>query len=669
MSALEQIRKRPAITIGIIGFALILFLFTGINGCDRVLGGDRETAAKVNGHKITINQLQAAAESQRQNDADGNVSTATAMQQLIDRQLVDDAIAKLGIRVTNDEIAALIYGQTALPYFTNMAQQYGFNSMDELYAYANSGDQGAEMAQQVIDQAIDMIRTDLPGMKFQNLLGAINVNKLDAKAYYDANAQTATIYLARQDYNTVPDDAVTVTDDQIRDRYNATKSLYALNQPTTSLSYLRFDIVPSPDDYMAVQSDVEGVLAALKSTPGLEAIEGNYNYTTKTLKGSADKLDDNLVKTNLDTIKAREVALLRAGNNYAIAKLLSTETASESAKVRFFQATDPAADLDSIVALLNSGVPADSISLIVSNSAEPQPLDLINSPMAYLIQGIAAGQYAPVADTSGNKAIAYVAEYDDPAAIYEIALIERPVEASNATYASYLDRATAYIAAHPKADTFGEGDPEAGIQIYTTTVTPDRLDVLNLPHSAGAARWAAETKKGTVSDIFTDDDHSYILVLAVDDRYDDYIPVTNSDVANAIRSRLIAEAKGAKLMADLKDRGNDVDSYAAAMGSTPETVTANYGSEYVRGFIPGDPYILAAVKAAKQGEFVGPLATRNSVVVFRVDNIDNSPREFDYTTDRQTVMQREPQMLLRNLNTILRQDADIDYDLQRFYND
>lgn len=115
MSALEQIRKRPAITIGIVGFALILFLFTGINGCDRIMHRNYDTAATVNGKKIKINELNAATEQMREQQAQqarmyGRPEPATdnallaqqALQQLIDEALLDQAIDKVGIKVTND---------------------------------------------------------------------------------------------------------------------------------------------------------------------------------------------------------------------------------------------------------------------------------------------------------------------------------------------------------------------------------------------------------------------------------------------------------------------------------------------------------------------------------------------------------------------------------------
>lgn len=673
MSALEQIRKRPAITIGIIGFALILFLFTGINGCDRLVGGDRDTAAKVDGEKIKYDELRLAADNYAaqyeqqygRKIEDMNAAYEVALQQIINSRLMDKEIERLGIKVTDKEISSLIYGETALPYFKNMAQNYGFASMDELYQFATSGQQGSEMAQMILDNTIQMLREQLPQQKFESLLGAIQVNNLDAKAYYDANATTSTLYIARQDLSTIPDDQAEVTDDEVRARYNEVKSRYALTEPQTIADYILINVTPDRNDYIAAQQEVEDAIVNLKQQPGLEAIAGNYNFSSTSFKGSRDSFTDNQIKNHFDSIVSKGVFLLQGNEQFVIGKLLSTENASETAKVEVL-AFNTLTNNDSIVNLLNQGTAVDQIAELTP--ANQRDINLINDPNAFLYEHDTLNEYFSTKDEQGMPIIARVVEKSQPVTIYEIAKIERPVEASDATYSSLLEGLTAYIAANPNAADFKANGTESNFDILQTAVAPSQLSMLGLPSSANAARWATEAKKGNVSDVFTDDAHSYLLVLAVNDRYDSFVPVSDPNVANAIREQLRAEKKGAKLVAELNGKGTDVDSYAAAMNVTPETISANYGTEYVRGFVPGDPALLAAVKNAKKGDFVGPLATRNSVIVFSVNDVETSNREYDFETDARTALQRgETANVLRNVPNILRANKKISYNVQRFF--
>lgn len=673
MSALEQIRKRPAITIGIIGFALILFLFTGINGCDRLMGGDRETAAKVDGQKIKIDELRNAADIAATNyknqygqaAPDLNLITEQTLQGLIDQKLVDAEIERLGIRATDKEIQQMIYGQTALPYFRQMAQYYGFETMDDVYAYATSGQPGAENAMVIVDNAVEMLRQQLPQQKLQQLLGAINVNKLDAKAIYDASATTAQLTLARQDITTVADDQVNVTDDDVRRLYNSEKERYAIPTPLTALNCIVVNITPSEEDFINTKAEVDAAMRALAAAEGTEGIAGNYNFTVQTVKGTSESIADNLVKNNLDRIVSDTIVLFPAPDAYTIAKLVAVTSQPVNETVEIFAITDPAVKAAEVTEKLAAGTAVEEIE-----GVELQPslnINRLTDPSAYLFEDHKVGEYFTVTDPNGSELVAHITEMDEPVTVYEIAKIVRPIEASDATYAEQLQNLTAYVAANTTAAQFGENAAESGFPARKTMVAPSNLSVLNLPSTTGAAKWATAGKKGQVSDVFTDDAHSYLLVMAIDDRFDDYLPLSNPSVADQLRDRLTAEKKAEKLAADLKGKGTDVESYAAAMNATPETLSAKYSNNSLRGFVYGDPILLAAIETAKKGEFVGPLATRNSVVVFTVDDITTSPREFDFATDAATALNGQPSAVRNNVANILRNGKKISYDLQRFY--
>ncbi len=673
MSTLENIRKRPALTIGIIGFALVLFLFTGINGCDRFISGNRDTAAEVDGEKIKYDELRVAADNvaeryKQQNgaNADANFSAEEALNSLINLKLINKEIERLGIKATDAEIADLIYGPTALPYFTQVAQQYGFNSMDELYQFAQSGEQGSEYGQMILENEIARLREQLPQQKFQTLLGAINVNKLDAQAYYDAASTTASIYVARQGINTVADDQVSVSDDEIRARYNENKARYAIPEQLTIADYILIDIIPSAEDRMAAQQEVETAIAQLKEQPGLEAIGGNYNFISNTVIGTKESITDTQIKNNFDKIVEESACLISAGNNYTLAKLLNTSKKPEKATVEVFQAQ--VANADSLVQLLNNGTAVADVKELTPASEKAIEVNLITDNSAAVYADKTVGQYFTFADPStGMPMIATVKSYSTPVDVYEIAKIQRDVEASDATYAAQLEKLTAYIAANNNAADFKANATENNFSVLQTSIAPSNLSVLQRPASGSAAKWATDAEKGQVSDVFTDDSHSYLLVLAISDRYSDYVPVSDPGVATQLRNQLMSEKKAEKLVNDLKGKATDVDGYAAVMKVTPDSIDVKYGTDYVRGFVNGDPAFLSAVINAKKGDFVGPLATRNSVVVFTVNEIEKSAREFDFANDSRTVMQRQPSFVLRNLDQILRANKEITYDAQRFY--
>lgn len=683
MSVLEHIRKRPALVISVLGFALLLFLFTGI---DRIgdLFVDHDTVAKVDGEKIKIQDLNRRAEQtrdalQRQGRQVEDFSglQEEQLQTMINEVLLDKEIDRLGITVTDDELQNMFFGAEALPYFTNMANSYGFESTEDLYTFANSDEPGAEQVKAIWDEMVTNTTKQLRAQKFNSLLGALKANKLDAQSYYDDNASTATVAIARQDYSTLSDDDFAVSDDEIRARYKEDKGLYSIPVEQRLVDYILINVVPSEADYLAAQQEVENAIAGLKQYPSTEAVSGNFNFKVETIQGRRNAIADNGIKNAFDQIEQDTVKLVSFTNDtYTIAKLISSTVTNDSVYVDMAVIDPTAGDADSIVNLLNAGTPAADLANNVLNSRENIGFSLIdpqNVPYKEQLLSATQGSYfilnPETEQEEGQPVMAVkVIKVPDAARVYEIAKITREVEPSSQTYNDLTENLRNYLAANTTAEQFRANGAESSFDVLETVVTPSMLNVLNLPSSAAAARWVMDNDKGTVSDIFTDDANSYLLALAVKDIYDNgYLPVSNARVTNEIAARLRAEKKGAKLVADYNGKGKSVSEYATLMNTTPDTISVNYGQAYARGIFPGDPKFFANVAIAKKGDLIGPIDTRNCVVAFTVTDIDNHGREFDFETDAAAVNQREVGAVLRRMQDILRANKKVKYSVQRFF--
>lgn len=676
MSALEQIRKRPALVIGVLGLALLLFLFTGI---DRLgdLFTDRDSAVKVDGEKIRMAQVSARAEqANRQNSSDDLTQVEEQMiQQMINEALFEAEYKRLGIEVTDQELAALFFGETANPYFVRIAQQYGFPNLEEFYKYASSNQPGAEQVKDLWDEMKQNAISDLRQAKFTSLLGAINVNKLDAKALYDDNARTANILMAKKDYTTVPDDEVSVSDDEIRDRYKRDKALYAIPDEQRLVGYILVNVTPSQDDYLAAQQEVESAIQGLKELPSTDAVSGNFNFAAETLTARRENIADAAIKNNLDDILNDTVRLVSFNNDtYTIAKLIDTYVTNDSVYCDMAY-IDSTADTDSVISLLNAGTAPSELGEKILDSRENIGFSLIeaqNAPFREQLINATPGQYfildIPNAQPDQPAAAVRVVKIPEQARIYEIAKITRKVDPSSATYNKLNEDLRTYIANNTTTKDFMDNAAEANYTASQTIVKPSSLSIQGLKSTAAAAAWAMNAKKGEVSEVYSDPEKTYLLALVVDDIYDNgYITVANPNVAQSIATTLRNEKKGEKLVADYAGKAKDVEGYADKMGTTAETLSVTFGQDYIRGFRPGDADMLANVAVAKEGELVGPFAASNGVVVFQITGIESHGRDFDFETDRTTVAQREIGALQQNLINILRANKNIKYNVQRFF--
>lgn len=133
-----------------------------------------------------------------------------------------------------------------------------------------------------------------------------------------------------------------------------------------------------------------------------------------------------------------------------------------------------------------------------------------------------------------------------------------------------------------------------------------------ITNSRKAIKWAlTEGKKGTVSNIFTDN-NDVLVAVALDDIYDgDFLPLTDPEVltfcTNKARALKIAKA----MEAQYKGKASNVAGYAKLFGTTPDVTSVTFGNDQVMKINTtplsldgqeGDGGFIGRVAAAKQGK-------------------------------------------------------------------
>ena len=115
MATLEKIRQRGVLLTCVIGFALILFIFTGVD-FNTLFGESRTLVGEVNGNQIEIAEFEKRYdEAQTFFQVERGVNsldeqTAVEVRNIVwttwlREQLYGEECAKLGISVTDDELA------------------------------------------------------------------------------------------------------------------------------------------------------------------------------------------------------------------------------------------------------------------------------------------------------------------------------------------------------------------------------------------------------------------------------------------------------------------------------------------------------------------------------------------------------------------------------------
>ena len=688
MSTLEQIRQRPILIISILGLALLLFILTAVDRPGELFT-DNHTVVKVDGEKIDYMEFQKRVEQQQeqlQQRGYTNVDAAQVqeyvLQQLVNETLLKKEFDRLGLTVTDKELSEAMLGATPLPYVNQMVQSMGVPSASLLYDAAyNPSQNGLDPQQaQAFQNAWTALERDTEQMllqqKFLSLFqGTLTANKLDAKALFDENATTSTIAYARKDFSSLKEEDFPVSAEELKAAYKDEKNRFRLAEPQYLLNYISVDIKPSTEDLSAARKEVEDAVNGLRVNPGTDAVSGNGKFYVNRVSSTAEKMAPAL-RNAVTGMAVDSVAMVAfVDNQYTIAKLLDVTTSVDSVLLDFAFINENMA-ADSIMGLLNTGAKAGDLAEAVVQHQDSVWVSLLAPGMAPMmkeeITNAETGRYFTPVNNNGNAGMAMrIRSRKAPVQVYDVAEITYDVVPSTATINKLNSDLRAYITTNNTAATFVSEGAKSGYQPLVATVTPSSLTVNGLSDSRGAAKWALSAKKGSVSNIYTDDRDSRLLVVALTDVYEgDYEPISservNSYLTRRIRNRKMAE----KLIADYQGKGKTVAEYATAMDTKVDTTNVTFGQSYVRNFPMYESNLIANVSVAKPGEVTGPIALNNSVVVFDVTKVDNSGRTFDFENDAMVFNQREgASSFERNLPAVLLGKKKIDNRIQNFYSD
>ena len=688
MATLEKIRSKSVLLLIIVGAALLAFIIGDFFTSGRTLFGTGTTIAKVGNTKIGVHEFQQRVQStQQQVQASGQrVDNSVLQQQVLDAMIAESLFKEeaqaLGLTVTDNELTEMMVGKNSAYVDRMVAQQFGLPDAATFHDMAfNPTKYGIPQENVAQLQAFWLelesnVENMLMQQKFQNLFnGLLVANDLDSKAIYDDNNTTANIILAKKDFSSLPDADFAVESSDINKLYDSEKNRYALDEPMRLINYISVNIIPSAADLMAGQKKVEDALVALNEQEETNGIVGQNDFLIdRVTLSQADVDKQQRLKAALDTLSVgRAVLVNRSGNDYNIAKLLGKSQQSDKVTLDMLMVQGTKAQIDSLTAVLNSGVSFDSVaaSPLVAQSQKATEVSLLDgnaSIVKELIADRATGVYFAPDTLAENGRIIRIAERAVPTTVYEIANVTYTTEPSNATINELESSLANYVANHKNASEFADSAQAAGYTVFPFYVTPSSTSIGNINDSHAAVAWAMEAKKGEVSPIMGDVQSGHLLAVALDDIYEGYTPARDPQLKEALSRRVRNDKKAEKLIADFSGKASDVAGYARIMDDAVDTVSVNFGQQFIPGLGVGESEIQALVAASKQGQLVGPVKANNAVVVFQVIGVEDNARPYDAAENAVRYdQQRGAQRMAGNLSSILLGNNKVTNKMTTFY--
>lgn len=684
MATLEKIRSKSVLLFTIIIVALLAFILGDFFNSGRSLFGPGDTVAKAAGAKVKFNDYQERAKKYSDMTKGQGVNpdeiNQAAIRSLLLESLLDKEYDRMGITVTDKELSAFMTGpQTGQIVLQMIAQemniqpqaflQMGFDSSSKILdaiknpkKYGLSPDDANifETAWVAVESKVD---SQIRQQAYLNLLvGLFTANNIDAKTTYNDRNTTTTFNYVAQDYTTIPDDQVKLTDADYTILYNAHKGAFRLNQEKRYISYITVSMVPSETDRKNAETATQQLAQALQNDTTanpMATVRKFHGFSSKTAKFTrpmmAQDQDLRVLSFTIDSMAKGAVRQLPVlGTDYTVAKLLDITTGIDTVK---FTAM-PVADVNKLDSVLATVTLANIDSLAGPQSAN-QTMSLITNqfqltePMLKQFAQAPLNTITVITDSiqgpQGKQAVALIANVkhrSQAVPVYEVGYATYELTPSDATIKDLTQALTSFVGNNSTAAAFNKNAGKAGYQVMKALVSASDPIGNSAPGSMSAVKWAIDADKGQVSKVYSltrpvaqNGSNQYLLAVALEETYDDdYIPATSQFVKNMLKDRVMADKKS-KLAAN-KVKGTTLAEVAAALNTQPATASSMFADSNIAGIMGASPELIAAVAAAKPGTLVGPIKGNGQNYYIQVVESKTAGRPYNSAENRNNFYQR-----------------------------
>jgi peptidyl-prolyl cis-trans isomerase D len=685
MSVLETIRKRAGIFVVIaIGASMVVFILEDALTSGRFFfSGNENVVASANGKKVDYQQLNTKVEELENIEKESkgvdaldeqsrNEAVQTAFQEMLTNIVLGPELKKLGISVPDSEIADMMIGSHPAPEiiqaFTDpstgqIAKQFqdprtgGLNMAAVVYAVKKMNENelaGWSLREYLIRQR------QLQSKYFDLVKYGINVTDAEAKQAFDDDNKYYTISYVLDRYATVPDNSVSVTDQDIQSYYN--QHMYEFNQAeeTRKIDYVSFFAAPTQKDLSDIDRQVDSITKLFKNLkPGddsafIVGVSDNHlfdkNYHKHgTLNPSIDSIMCNSEKGTI-------YGPYKENNEYRIAKLLDVADMPDSVKVaHIIIAADKNGDYT------NAKKRIDSLKAIATpdnfaDLAKKFSMDQQSGQKGGDLGWFTEGKLLPEMDKAcffANKGdivevksqygyhLMYIEDESTKDKFVKVGVIIKNIGPSTATLDDVYAQASSFSGKNPTGDAFEKAAADMNKRV--SELKENEQTVPGIPSPKDLVRWAFTAKSGDVSGVFDIGENKYVVAHLMQITPQGTTPLAL--VKEAIRPKALLEKKAAKLIADMKSASQGAGSLEAVGQKLNIQVAKAQRLVFQTYTIPGlgkEDAVIGTMAGLKPQTLSQPIQGLLGVYVIRVDSV-STPAGGDFK-----FAQGQAQDILRN---------------------
>lgn len=704
MAALQKIRSKSGLLVGIIAVGLFAFVFPW-GEISTFVNKIRDKAFVVNGEVVTTKSYSERVTEfenfQKMMTGQNSLDEATSSQiresvyqQMVKEMMLDEEAEKLGLAVTSEELNDMVYGQELasvlyqIPFFANpQTGQFDKTYLMEFLSYINQDPMAVGEPQRSEILARRGIWSFIQNMmKYQRLeekyaslvAGSFVPTETEAKVSFDDSKNDADIVYVAQRYSSISDSTVQVTDKEIKALYDQRKNNYKLNGELRKISYFVKDVVPSDDDYAVVEKEINDVYEKLKTTDNAIALVNEYssnqfvdvNYTISSLP-----MD---MRAFVETANIGDIQTpVRENQSFMTYKVLDKKNMSDSIKLQIIpmpQELDEKTSAfiaDSLLTVIKGGKDFGAVADEMYPGANggslgwANEISLIRAGMSTKeVFAASKGEILNI-EINGYRQLIRIEDKTNPVAKVKLAIIQMPVIISDKTQNSIDNELNMFVTESGNLENFDQAALDKGYPVMSNvTIHPSEFSLGQTDGTRQVIHWAFNEKVGEVKKFDLSDKR--IIAIVKKEIKGDYIPV--SEVFSGLKAEIVTDKKAEKIIADLKAKNfSSLNAYAQDIDTKVDTVNyVTFQTNNITG-IGYEPIMNVYSKVGQLGKVSEPLKGRNGVYVMEIKNRKEDSKEFDLEQSKQTIKQNNRYQLMSQSISVLRDKMGVEDNRIKFW--
>ena len=678
MAALQKIRSKGVLLVSIIALALFLFVAGDLfRGLESLFQSSSQQVGEVNGKTVSIQEYQKMVDDLQTyyeivqqkssfNEDELNRIKDEAWQTFVQSELIKNQCDELGIAVTDDEISDIVKSGMSqmlqVPVFMNQQTgRYDYASVNAFLAeykkLKDSGTQVPETYEKIYKYylfAQRQIRDQLLTQKYQVLLSQVFLsNPEEAKLSFAGRTEESDLLLAALPAASVNDDAVKVTDEELKNKYNEDKEQYRQYVETRDVKVIDVQVTASNADKKAAEAEMADAASKLASATN-NTTAGNVVRQTTSLLAYSDvyKTKDAfpaMISSNLDSAAVGSVkapAYDAMTNTYYTYKVLGKKTEADSVLFRQVgvigkDEADIAKKADSIMTALNSGANFKDLAKKYNQTGDStwlnteqfqtSQVDGDNALFINTLYGMSTGEVKKLTMENGATVILQVMKTANPVTKYNVAAVVKELKFSDDTYSKEYNKFSSFVAENKTLEQIEANAAKSGYTVRPINdVTSSAHGIANIRATREALKWVFdEAKVGDVSQLYECGSNDHLMIVALTG-----INEEGYRSEAKLKDMLTEEIKLEKKVAKLYESAKNVKSIAEAQKLKDVVVDTikhvSFASPtYIASTGASEPMVGAVAAKTAKGAFAGPVKGNNGVYMFQVINKTKTAEKFD----------------------------------------